>query len=297
MTTTTTTTVNNGAHYIDAFALASSPPRSVDAMMMDADFGGSPARPPSSSHAWDEPAINAGASMAFAASAFQPSAATPARLTVDGAAAAAATAAGTGGTMSVGSFGIAPPGESLRDTLLRGSAASGSHQTPQAAPPSAQRRSTAGAAWQTPQRGTTAGAPAAGAGEATMWVTVFGFRPEQAVDVVHHFAQYGEILHHQLAGDNFMHIQFGSRLAAQQALSKNGRVFFGSVMLGIVPYDAESVPVATATMAATPVAPRRAVGSELTSAALMRDYSVSDTPQIQPQSSLLGRFVNAVFGV
>jgi hypothetical protein len=122
-----------GAQFIDAFALASSPPR-VDAMMLDSDFGGSPARPASGSsyHGWDESAatgsaVGGSSSMGFAPNGLnqqQPaahSASTSARS--DGTSASSSASAGpAGATMSVGPFGIAPPGESLRDTLLRGSA-------------------------------------------------------------------------------------------------------------------------------------------------------------------------------
>jgi hypothetical protein len=127
-------------------------------------------------------------------------------------------------------------------------------------------------------------------------VTVFGFRPEQAVDVIHHFSQCGEILNHHVAGDNFMHIQFATRLSAQQALSKNGRVFFGAVMLGVVPFDGDESAALASTATVSVAVPRRAVGDELASVSLMREYAVEPHQTLRPQSTL-GKFIDYVFGV
>eukprot|EP00127_Corallochytrium_limacisporum_P007469 Clim_evm14s252 gene=Clim_evmTU14s252 len=67
------------------------------------------------------------------------------------------------------------------------------------------------------------------------WVTVFGFPPEYASQILHHFSQYGTIIKHEMPspGCNWINIQFQSEFEASVALSKSGRVFRDNLMLGV----------------------------------------------------------------
>ncbi|KAF7646891.1 hypothetical protein LDENG_00180870 [Lucifuga dentata] len=68
------------------------------------------------------------------------------------------------------------------------------------------------------------------------WVTVFGFPPASASYILLQFAQYGNILKHTMASPgNWMHLQYQSRLQARKALSKDGKVFGDTIMVGVKP--------------------------------------------------------------
>lgn len=68
------------------------------------------------------------------------------------------------------------------------------------------------------------------------WVTVFGFPPAAASYILQQFSLYGTVLEHKMANSgNWMHIHFHSRLQAKKALSKNGKVFNGNMMIGVSP--------------------------------------------------------------
>ncbi|KAM4557761.1 nucleoporin NUP35 [Odontesthes bonariensis] len=74
------------------------------------------------------------------------------------------------------------------------------------------------------------------------WVTVFGFPPASASYILLQFAQYGNILKHKMASPgNWMHLQYQSRLQARKALSKDGKVFGDSIMVGVKPCIDKSV--------------------------------------------------------
>ncbi|KAM4731490.1 nucleoporin NUP35 isoform 2-T2 [Anableps anableps] len=74
------------------------------------------------------------------------------------------------------------------------------------------------------------------------WVTVFGFPPASASYILLQFAQYGNILKHTMASPgNWMHLQYQSRLQARKALSKDGKVFGDSIMVGVKPCIDKSV--------------------------------------------------------
>jgi hypothetical protein len=67
------------------------------------------------------------------------------------------------------------------------------------------------------------------------WITVFGFPPSSTSFVLQEFATYGQILRHVICSQgNWMHIQYQTRLQAQKALSKNGKVLGDSVMVGVM---------------------------------------------------------------
>lgn len=68
------------------------------------------------------------------------------------------------------------------------------------------------------------------------WVTVFGFTSAAASYILDQFSQYGNILQHVISPEgNWMHIHYQSKLQAKKALSKNGKVFGDSIMLGVTP--------------------------------------------------------------
>lgn len=68
------------------------------------------------------------------------------------------------------------------------------------------------------------------------WVTIFGFPPAAASYILQQFSQYGNIQKHVVATNgNWMHLQFSSKLQAKKALSKNGKIFGGNIMIGATP--------------------------------------------------------------
>lgn len=74
------------------------------------------------------------------------------------------------------------------------------------------------------------------------WVTVFGFPPASASFILLQFAQYGNILKHTMSNTgNWMHLQYQSKLQARKALSKDGKVFGDSIMVGVKPCIHKSV--------------------------------------------------------
>ncbi|XP_069090231.1 nucleoporin NUP35 [Pleurodeles waltl] len=74
------------------------------------------------------------------------------------------------------------------------------------------------------------------------WVTIFGFPQASASYILLQFAQYGNILKHVMSNTgNWMHVQYQSKLQARKALSKDGRVFGESIMVGVKPCIDKSV--------------------------------------------------------
>ncbi|XP_067654547.1 nucleoporin NUP35-like [Haliotis asinina] len=68
------------------------------------------------------------------------------------------------------------------------------------------------------------------------WVTVFGFPPAATSFIVQQFSQYGNIMKHVSSMEgNWMHIHYQSKIQAKKALSKNGKVFGNSMMVGVLP--------------------------------------------------------------
>lgn len=85
---------------------------------------------------------------------------------------------------------------------------------------------------------------------ADTWVTVYGFPPEEAANVIKHFSRHGEIVSHQVPSKgNWMHIRYSSVVHAQQALSRNATFIDSSLRIGVVPCtDKEIVGVDTSEM-------------------------------------------------
>ncbi|XP_047226876.1 nucleoporin NUP35 isoform X2 [Girardinichthys multiradiatus] len=100
------------------------------------------------------------------------------------------------------------------------------------------------------------------------WVTVFGFPPASASYILLQFTQYGNILKHTMASPgNWMHLQYQSRLQARKALSKDGKVFGDSIMVGVKQCIDKSVmgtsdavsPPLSVSSSALPSTPRSAI--------------------------------------
>ncbi|KAF0983024.1 hypothetical protein FDP41_011002 [Naegleria fowleri] len=68
----------------------------------------------------------------------------------------------------------------------------------------------------------------------TTWVTVFGFPPDKTSYILKQFSNYGTIINHKITNGNFIHIQYKTRIQADKALSKNGKIFDGVLMIGVV---------------------------------------------------------------
>jgi len=103
--------------------------------------------------------------------------------------------------------------------------------------------------------GEMGGAEGALGDESSHWVTVFGFPRSEAAQVIGFFHQFGDIVSVRQSQSNwlclrslvgylslsFIHsvasyasFRYQTPLQAQQALSKNGRIF-GNMMLGVLP--------------------------------------------------------------
>lgn len=66
------------------------------------------------------------------------------------------------------------------------------------------------------------------------WVTVFGFPQSTESFILQEFAYFGTILNHVVPSEgNWMHIQFQNKLQAKRALSKSGKIFGGTIMVGV----------------------------------------------------------------
>lgn len=70
------------------------------------------------------------------------------------------------------------------------------------------------------------------------WVTVFGFQPEHAAELLELFCELGSVISRDINSDaNFIHLQYATNWDAQKALAKNGTLFKGFSMIGVVPRE------------------------------------------------------------
>lgn len=69
------------------------------------------------------------------------------------------------------------------------------------------------------------------------WVTIFGFPCLSASYVLQKFSQHGTIVSHKMTGaeGNYMHVKYESTLQARKALSRNGKILPGNIMIGVTP--------------------------------------------------------------
>ncbi|XP_054065688.1 nucleoporin NUP35 isoform X2 [Rissa tridactyla] len=99
------------------------------------------------------------------------------------------------------------------------------------------------------------------------WVTVFGFPQASASYILLQFAQYGNILKHVMSNTgNWMHIRYQSKLQARKALSKDGRIFGESIMIGVKPCIDKTVMTnfdrsSTSSMSSALIPPTKCVSS------------------------------------
>lgn len=67
------------------------------------------------------------------------------------------------------------------------------------------------------------------------WVTIFGFPPSAASFILSQFSHYGSILEKRMpAKGNWMHVHYQTKLECRKALSNNGKVFGGTIMIGVM---------------------------------------------------------------
>lgn len=67
------------------------------------------------------------------------------------------------------------------------------------------------------------------------WVTIFGFPPSAAAFILTQFSHYGSILEKNIAAKgNWMHVRYQTKLECRKALSNNGKVFGGTIMIGVM---------------------------------------------------------------
>lgn len=68
------------------------------------------------------------------------------------------------------------------------------------------------------------------------WITVFGFPQSATSYVLQEFSVYGQIIRHiPNPQGNWLHIKYQTKLQAQKALSKNGKILANSLMVGVMP--------------------------------------------------------------
>jgi nuclear pore complex protein Nup53 len=76
----------------------------------------------------------------------------------------------------------------------------------------------------------------------SVWVTVFGFPPAAASFIISQISSCGTVLQNILPPNaNWMHVRFQTRLQARKALSKNGSVLGGTIMVGVGPCTDDTV--------------------------------------------------------
>ena len=65
-------------------------------------------------------------------------------------------------------------------------------------------------------------------------ITVFGFPPSACSFVLQQFSQYGKVEKYEVHNHgNWMHIKYQTKLQAKKALSKNGKIFARTMMIGV----------------------------------------------------------------
>uniref|UniRef100_A0A1A7YYH8 Nucleoporin NUP53 n=1 Tax=Iconisemion striatum TaxID=60296 RepID=A0A1A7YYH8_9TELE len=137
------------------------------------------------------------------------------------------------------------------------------------------------------------------------WVTVFGFPPASASYILLQFTQYGNILKHTMASPgNWMHLQYQSKLQARKALSKDGKVFGDSIMVGVKPCidksvmgscEALSPPLSSSVLPSTPHSAIRPLSATYRSAA--SDYEVvADRLTPRKDDSFVSKAMEYMFG-
>jgi hypothetical protein len=87
------------------------------------------------------------------------------------------------------------------------------------------------------------------------WITVFGFPSTHSSIILSYFHNFGQILRvkHSENGGNWIHILYTTKLQAEKALGKNGKILDpGNIMIGVVRCTDTSVISDRATALPTP---------------------------------------------
>jgi len=65
-------------------------------------------------------------------------------------------------------------------------------------------------------------------------ITIFGFPPSACSFIIQQFSQYGKIEKYEVHNQgNWMHVKYQTKLQAKKALSKNGKIFARTMMVGV----------------------------------------------------------------
>lgn len=65
-------------------------------------------------------------------------------------------------------------------------------------------------------------------------ITVFGFPPSACSFIIQQFSQYGKIEKYEVHNrGNWVHVKYQTKLQAKKALSKNGKIFARTMMIGV----------------------------------------------------------------
>jgi len=144
-------------------------------------------------------------------------------------------------------------------------------------------------------------------------VTVFGFPSASSSYILQQFSQYGTIEKHEIhnAG-NWMHIKYQTKIQAKKALSRNGKIFARSIMIGVCPCikkeissmeaehnsSAVGIPVGTPQVDAKRLSSMRALSStgSLLKSASTSESMVDDRRTPQKKDSVVGKALDYVFG-
>lgn len=141
-------------------------------------------------------------------------------------------------------------------------------------------------------------------------VTVFGFPPAASSFILQQFSQYGTIDKHEIhnAG-NWLHIKYQTKIQAKKALSKNGKIFARSIMIGVLPCIKKEITAMEADLNAcgggTPqvdmkkISAMRSLSSTsslVKSASATCDSITDDKRTPQKKDSVVGKALDYVFG-
>ncbi|KAK6751234.1 hypothetical protein RB195_002921 [Necator americanus] len=95
---------------------------------------------------------------------------------------------------------------------------------------------------------------------ADTWVTVYGFPPEQAANVLKYFSRHGEIVSHQVPSrGNWMHIRYSCPVHARQAISRNASLIGNSLRVGVIPCTEKEIVGADVSQVVSPILNRSSV--------------------------------------
>jgi hypothetical protein len=127
------------------------------------------------------------------------------------------------------------------------------------------------------------------------WITVFGFPSSYSSTILTYFHNFGQILRvkHSENGGNWIHLLYMTKLQAEKALGKNGKILDpGNIMIGVVKCTDQSV-LSDRVPAPTPSKRLRTDSFNPS----LSDYAVAaPEPQPAPSTSAWSRFLENVIG-